>query len=84
MQEALHEAYPDAPRGPYFLPWTATDSRFFRRLGVPAYGFSPSCMMNTDTLQVDAANERFTLPAFVDGVELYAQGRPPPRVRLRL
>jgi hypothetical protein len=27
--------------------------------------------MNTDTLQVDRANERFTVPAFVDGVDLY-------------
>ena len=73
VQEALREAYPDAPRGPYFLPWQATDSRFFRRLGVPAYGFSPFLLMNTDTLQVDAANERFTVPAFVDGVDLYKQ-----------
>jgi acetylornithine deacetylase/succinyl-diaminopimelate desuccinylase-like protein len=71
VQAALHEAYPDAPQGPYFLPWQATDSRFFRRLGVPAYGFSPFLLMNTDTLQVDRANERFTVPAFVDGVDLY-------------
>jgi hypothetical protein len=71
LQAALRESHPDATLGPYFLPWTATDSRFFRTMGVPSYGFSPFLIMNTDTLQVDAANERFALPAFVDGVALY-------------
>lgn len=67
----LKERYPDAPSGPYFLPWTATDSRFFRAAGVPSYGFTPFLIMNTDTLQVDKANERFALPGFVEGVEVY-------------
>lgn len=71
IEATLRDAYPDAPVGPYFLPWTATDARFFRTLGVPAYGFSPFLIMNTDTLQVDQANERFAVPAFADGVELY-------------
>jgi acetylornithine deacetylase/succinyl-diaminopimelate desuccinylase-like protein len=69
--ETLEESYPEAPKGPYFLPWTATDSRFFRSVGVPSYGFSPFLIMNTDTLQVDKANERFALPGFVDGVRVY-------------
>jgi len=68
---ALGERYPDAPAGPWFLPWTATDSRFFRSAGVPSYGFSPFLIMNTDTLQVDNANERFALPGFVEGVAVY-------------
>jgi acetylornithine deacetylase/succinyl-diaminopimelate desuccinylase-like protein len=67
----LAERYPEAPSGPYFLPWTATDSRFFRAAGVPSYGFTPFLIMNTDTLQVDKANERFALPGFVEGVEVY-------------
>jgi len=67
----VKERYPKAPAGPWFLPWTATDSRFFRAAGVPSYGFSPFLIMNTDTLQVDQANERFALPAFADGVSLY-------------
>ncbi len=71
IQATIHETYPEAPVGPYFLPWTATDARFFRTLGVPTYGFSPFLIMNTDTLQVDQANERFALPGYVDGVELY-------------
>jgi acetylornithine deacetylase/succinyl-diaminopimelate desuccinylase-like protein len=67
----LKERYPEAPNGPYFLPWTATDSRFFRAAGIPSYGFTPFLIMNTDTLQVDKANERFALPGFVEGVEVY-------------
>jgi len=68
---AVKERYPKAPAGPWFLPWSATDSRFFRTAGIPSYGFSPFLIMNTDTLQVDRANERFALPAFADGVALY-------------
>ncbi len=68
---AIEDRYPEARAGPGFLPWTATDSRFFRQAGVPSYGFSPFLIMNTDTLQVDRANERFALPAFLDGVSLY-------------
>jgi acetylornithine deacetylase/succinyl-diaminopimelate desuccinylase-like protein len=71
IQKVLGERYPEAPKGPWFLPWTATDSRFFRTMGVPSYGFSPFLIMNTDTLQVDKANERFALPGFVEGVRLY-------------
>lgn len=71
IQATLKERYPGVPTGPYFLPWTATDARFFRAAGVPAYGFSPFLVMNTDTLQVDQANERFALPGFVEGVEVY-------------
>jgi acetylornithine deacetylase/succinyl-diaminopimelate desuccinylase-like protein len=69
----LHERYPEAKAGPWFLPWTATDSRFFRAAGVPSYGFSPFLIMSTDTLQVDQANERFAIPAFADGAALYVQ-----------
>ena len=73
IEETLRDAHPDAPVGPYFLAWTATDARFFRTLGVPTYGFSPFLIMNTDTLQVDRANERFAVPAFADGVEIYTR-----------
>jgi acetylornithine deacetylase/succinyl-diaminopimelate desuccinylase-like protein len=73
IEETLRESYPGAPVGPFFLAWTATDARFFRAAGVPSYGFSPFLIMSTDTYQVDAANERFSLPGFVDGVEIYRQ-----------
>ena len=73
IQETLSDQYPGLPAGPYFLAWTATDARFFRTQGVPVYGFSPFLVMNTDTLAVDKANERFAIPGFVDGVELYVK-----------
>ncbi|HXO22879.1 MAG TPA: M20/M25/M40 family metallo-hydrolase [Thermoanaerobaculia bacterium] len=76
VMAAIHDAvlarHPGAGVGPMFLAWTATDSRFYRAAGIPSYGFSPFLIMNTDTFQVDAANERMALPAFVDGIHLYA------------
>jgi acetylornithine deacetylase/succinyl-diaminopimelate desuccinylase-like protein len=73
LVEAIEEVYPDATVGPYFLPWNATDSRFFREAGIPSYGFSPFLIFTTDTFRVDATNERIGLPGFVDGVALYVE-----------
>jgi acetylornithine deacetylase/succinyl-diaminopimelate desuccinylase-like protein len=70
---AIHDEFPDAPAGPFFLAWTATDARFFRAAGVPSYGFSPFLIMNTDTLQVDNANERLALTGYVQGVRMYRE-----------
>ena len=70
---AVEEAYPAATVGPYFLPWNATDARFFRRAGIPAYGFSPFLIFATDTYRVDTTNERIGLPGFVEGVALYVR-----------
>ena len=71
LREAIVAKYPRANVGAALLPWTATDARFFRARGIPAYGLSPFLILSTDTLQVDNANERIALPGFVDGVELY-------------
>lgn len=71
LVRTVRQQYPQAPAGPFFLATTATDARFFRAAGVPTYGFSPFLIMNTDTLQVDDANERLALTGFVQGVELY-------------
>lgn len=73
LVEAIEEAYPKALVGPYFLPWNATDSRFFRQAGIPSYGFSPFTIFATDTFRVDGTNERLGLPGFVDGVDLYVR-----------
>lgn len=71
--EVLAEHYPDTPSGPFFLPLVATDSRFFRAVGVPSYGFSPFPTLSTETFQAGKVNERIVLPAFLDGVEIYAE-----------
>lgn len=70
---ATREAYPDAVVGPYFLSWSATDSRFFRAAGIPSYGFSPFVLVASDTFSMDLANERMGLPGFVAGVRLYTE-----------
>jgi acetylornithine deacetylase/succinyl-diaminopimelate desuccinylase-like protein len=56
-----------------FLPWTATDARFFRAHGIPSFGFSPFLVLTTDTIRVDQTGERISVPDFVDGVELYRE-----------
>ncbi len=71
LQRAISERYPGTEVGPYFLPWTATDARFYRAAGIPAYGFSPFLITVTDTMGIARANERMPMPGFVAGVEIY-------------
>jgi|CXWL01.1.fsa_nt_gi aminoacylase len=71
LAETVQAQHPGVVVGPYFLPYSLTDARFFRAAGIPAFGFSPFLIMSTDTLQVGKTNERMALAAFVDGVELY-------------
>ncbi len=68
---AVRDVHPGVEVGPYFLPWTATDARFYREAGIPAYGFSPFLLAVTETLQIARPNERMQLPGFVRGVALY-------------
>ena len=73
MEQAIRERYPGTVVGPYFLPWTATDSRFYRERGIPSYGFSPFLVTVTDTMGIARANERMPMPGFVQGVAIYRQ-----------
>jgi acetylornithine deacetylase/succinyl-diaminopimelate desuccinylase-like protein len=73
IEAELAATYPGVAAGPFFLPGTATDSRFVRALGIPSYGFSPFLILTTDTLHVDNPNERIALPGYSQGVELYAR-----------
>jgi len=66
-------SHPGVRVGPYLLPWSASDARFLRAAGVPAYGFSPFLMVAADTFTVAEPNERMALHAFVDGVALYGR-----------
>lgn len=69
----LREHHPGVAVGPVFLPWTATDARFFRAAGIPAYGFSPFVFFSSETTHVGGPNERISLPGYVHGVDLYRQ-----------
>ena len=73
LESVTRELYPDVPVGPYFLPWSATDARYFRAAGIPAYGYSPFPVVVTDTMNIGRPEERMQLPAFVEGVRLYQQ-----------
>jgi acetylornithine deacetylase/succinyl-diaminopimelate desuccinylase-like protein len=68
----MAERLPEVPHGPLFVPWSATDSRFFRAAGIPSYGYSPFLILSMNAIKMKGANERIAAPAFVDGVELYA------------
>ncbi len=71
IEATLRESYPGVQAGPILLPWTATDSRFFRAHGVPSYGFTPFTIFTTDALRGGSAGERIGLPGYVAGVEIY-------------
>ena len=71
--DMVRAAHPGTETGPFFLPGTATDSRFLRARGIPSYGFSPFLILTTDTVHVDRPNERIALPGFTWGVDLYAR-----------
>jgi len=73
ITDVIHETYPSATVGPYFLVWSATDSRFYRAYDIPSYGFSPFLIFSTDTFRRDTDNERIGLPGFLGGVELYCK-----------
>ncbi len=61
-----------APVVPVFIP-AITDSRYFRALGIPAYGFSPFALDGTLLARVHGPDERIPLAAFDRGVAIYRQ-----------
>lgn len=69
----MRREMPEIEHGPYVVPWSVTDARFFREAGIPTYGFTPFLILSTDTLQMRGVNERIVAPSFVDGVELYGR-----------
>jgi acetylornithine deacetylase/succinyl-diaminopimelate desuccinylase-like protein len=73
LEAAIRRRYPNVPVGPYFLPWTMTDARHFRALGLPTYGFAPFPVVVSDTQRVGKADERMQLPAFLAGVALFRE-----------
>ncbi len=71
LEEAVLDVFPDSTVGPLFLSWSATDSRFFREMGIESYGFSPFVIFSTDSFRVDGPNERMSLPGYMSGFEIY-------------
>ncbi len=73
IHDYMRDALPEAAHGPLFLPWVATDARFFRAHGIPSYGYSPFWILSSDTIKMKGRNERMAAPAFVEGVERYQE-----------
>lgn len=67
----MKEHHPEVVHGPLFIPWSASESRYFRLAGIPSYGFTPFWILSGDSFSMKGLNERLPLPAFVRGVELY-------------
>lgn len=70
LSAQMEKTYPEFDHGPLFVPWAATDARFFRSAGIPAFGFSPFLVLTGDANKITGPNERLVLPSFVAGVEL--------------
>jgi hypothetical protein len=67
----MEARFPEIDHGPLLVPWSATDARFFRSRGIPAYGFSPFWILSSDAARMKGSNERMPVPAFAAGVDLY-------------
>jgi len=74
IDRLVEERHPGLAHGPLYLPQTVTDARFFRRAGIPTFGFSPFNVVTPDVLRTrlrSTVNERIGLAGYVEGVELY-------------
>ena len=58
-----------APVGPYILSGQYTSSEGIRARGLRAYGVSPFAVSIYDAITIHDANERISLPFFIDGIE---------------
>jgi acetylornithine deacetylase/succinyl-diaminopimelate desuccinylase-like protein len=71
LDRYMAEARPGVAHGPLFVPWAASEARYFRPAGIPTFGFSPFVLLSGDSSGVKWTNERIPLREFVAGVELY-------------
>jgi acetylornithine deacetylase/succinyl-diaminopimelate desuccinylase-like protein len=58
-----------APVGPYVLSGQYTSSSFLRARGLRAFGISPFAVNYFDAASIHHANERISLPFYLEGVE---------------
>ena len=73
LDRTMKEQFPDYTHGPLFIPYSATDARYFRQYGIQAFGFAPFHILSGDSMKMRGADERMPAPAFVKGVELYTE-----------
>jgi acetylornithine deacetylase/succinyl-diaminopimelate desuccinylase-like protein len=73
LQRVSQAFHPGVPFGPVPTYGGMTTSVFFRRAGIPAYGYSPILMNITDEVRRHGNDERVFLRDYVDGVEIMDQ-----------
>lgn len=73
LETYMKDRYPEVPHGPLFIPWAASESRYFRLAGIPSYGFTPFWILSGDAGSMKGPNERLPLPAFIEGTEVYTE-----------
>ncbi|HSS43845.1 MAG TPA: M20/M25/M40 family metallo-hydrolase, partial [Thermoanaerobaculia bacterium] len=71
LKRVTEAMYPGVPFGPVPTFGGTTTSIYFRRLGIPAYGYTPIPANITDAARRHGNDERIYLRDYVDGVELY-------------
>ncbi len=71
IEKVLEDHYPGAITAP-FLMLGATDSRFFREKGIPAYGFCPAVVPMEHMRSVHGIDEKMAVESMVKGTQVYA------------
>ena len=69
MREVLHEESPTAILVPYLSPG-GTDSRYFRELGITAYGFMPILIDENELQRMHGVDERLSLDNLEQGTRI--------------
>ncbi len=68
IKGAIKNLYGPIPVLP-FVTRGATDLRYFRDLGITAYGFSPMTLSNDEYLRMHGVNERISINSMKEGLE---------------
>jgi len=72
LRKAVEDSFPGAITTPFMLPGMS-DSRFFRRLGVPVYGIIPARLGFEELATIHGVNEKISVEDVKDGVRfMYA------------
>lgn len=69
IEKEIKNAFGPVPVLPY-MTTGATDLRYFRSLGVPAYGFFPIVLTKDEIMRMHGINERISLENIVRGYEV--------------
>lgn len=70
IEQTLQKHYPTAITAPCLM-LGATDSRFFRELGMLSYGFCPAVIPNEHLKTVHGIDERISVESMIKGTEVY-------------